>query len=460
MRVAAMIMAGGEGSRLTVLSEHRAKPSVPFAGKYRIIDFTLSNCVNSQIFDVAILTQYRPHSLNQHIGSGKPWDLDRLRGGVRLLQPYQARGSQDWYQGTADAVLQNDDYLLNHDADRVLILSGDHIYKMDYRQMIAFHEDKGADLTVGVMNVPLEETDRFGIMTTNKANRVTEFHEKPKLRDKGTLASMGIYVFNVDKLIERLQEGHKREPSLDFGKHVIPTMIGEDKVYAYQFEGYWVDVGTVDAYWQTSLELCDPKSPLNLWDTSWPIRTRSQERPPVKCSAQGRIVHSLVSNGCTIHGYVENSVLSPGVFVSPGAIVRDSVVMNDTWIGPGAVVDRAVVDKSVVVGPGVQLGYGDDMRPNYERPDWLDVGITVVGKGAYIAANVTIGRNVLIHSDVDDDAFAGLPGNVVPSGATVQSGRVLLPPEPPVKPVTEPQVVVPEPPAVASATEEKKEEPA
>ncbi len=466
MRVAAMIMAGGEGSRLTVLSEHRAKPSVPFAGKYRIIDFTLSNCVNSHIFDVAILTQYRPHSLNLHIGSGKPWDLDRLRGGVRLLQPYQARGSQDWYQGTADAVYQNLDYLLGHDADRVVLLSGDHIYKMDYRQMVAFHEEKGADLTVAVMNVPLDETDRFGIMTTNKAGRVAEFHEKPKSRDKGTLASMGIYVFNVDTLIEHLHEGHKREPNLDFGKHVIPTMIGDAKVYAYQFEGYWVDVGTVDAYWQTSLELCDPQSPLNLWDTNWPIRTRSQERPPVKCSSQGKIVHSLVSNGCTIHGLVENSVLSPGVFVSPGAIVRDSVVMNDTWIGPGAVVDRAVVDKSVVVGPGVQLGYGDDMRPNHERPDWLDAGITVVGKGAYIPPNITIGRNVLVHSEVDDDAFAGLAGNAVPSGATVKPGHVLLPPEATNDAAPEPQHAkkphkatnkeTPE----AGATEESKEEPA
>ncbi len=430
MRVVAMIMAGGEGSRLTVLSEHRAKPSVPFAGKYRIIDFTLSNCVNSGIYDVAVLTQYRPHSLNEHIGIGRPWDLDRMTGGIRLLQPYQARGHQDWYMGTADAVYQNIDYLQDRDADLILILSGDHIYKMDYRQMIAYHEDKGADLTVAVMNVPLEETDRFGIMTTNKAGRVTEFHEKPKNRDKGTLASMGIYIFNADKLIARLTEAHQREPNLDFGKHVIPGMINDDKVYAYQFEGYWVDVGTIDAYWQTSLELCDPH-PLQLWNTDWIIHTPSQERPPVKCSAQGQIVRSLVSNGCTIHGRVEHSVLSPGVYVSPGAVVRDSVIMNDAWIGPGAIVDKAVVDKEVLVGAGVHLGWSDDNRPNFEMPDRLDTGITVVGKGAHIAANVRIGRNVLIHAEVNEDVFGRAPGRVIPSGATVKTGTLVLPPSEP-----------------------------
>ena len=429
MRVVAMIMAGGEGSRLTVLSEHRAKPSVPFAGKYRIIDFPLSNCVNSRIYDVAILTQYRPHSLNEHIGIGKPWDLDRVRGGVRLLQPYLARGSQGWYQGTADAVYQNLDFLFNRDADLVIILSGDHIYKMDYREMIAFHEDKGADLTVAVMNVPLEETDRFGIMSTNKNGRVTAFHEKPKDRDKGTLASMGIYIFSVDKLVLRLEEARKHEKNLDFGKHVIPGMIANDKVYAYQFDGYWVDVGTIDAYLDTSLKLCDPDSPLDLWDPNFVIRTRSEERPPVKCSAQGQVIRSLVSNGCTIHGRVEHSVLSPGVYVSPGAVLHDSVIMNDTWIGPGAVLDRVVVDKQVVVGPGVRLGYGDDMTPNHEMPDKLDAGITVVGKGAHLPANISIGRNVLIHAEVDESVMAGLED--IPSGSTVTRSDVLIPPESP-----------------------------
>ncbi|MDH7485061.1 MAG: glucose-1-phosphate adenylyltransferase [Anaerolineae bacterium] len=426
MRVVAMIMAGGAGTRLSVLSDKRAKPSVPFAGKYRIIDFTLSNCVNSHIYDVAVLTQYRPHSLNEHIGIGKPWDLDRLRGGVRLLQPYQARTSQDWYHGTADAVYQNLSYLRQRQADLALILSGDHIYKMDYRPMIAYHEEKGADLTVAVMNVPLEESDRFGIMTTNKAGRVLEFYEKPQTRDKGTLANMGVYLFNVEKLAERLHQWHAQIPDLDFGRHVIPAMVPVDKVYAYPFEGYWVDVGTVDAYWRTSLALCEPDCPLNLWDTQWVIRTLSQERPPVKCSAQAQVVRSLVSNGCTIHGRVEHSVLSPGVYVSPGAVVREAVIMNDTWVGPGAVIERAVVDKQVVVGAGVHLGWGEDMTPNLELPDYLDTGITVVGKNAHIPSGLRIGRNVLIHPDVDEDDFAAFADHVVPSGATIRSSRAAL----------------------------------
>jgi len=423
MRVVAMIMAGGAGTRLTVLSDKRAKPSVPFAGKYRIIDFTLSNCVNSRIYDVAILTQYRPHSLNEHIGIGKPWDLDRVRGGVRLLQPYQARGSKDWYSGTADAVYQNLNYLRGRQADLVLILSGDHIYKMDYRALIAYHEQQVADATVAVMNVPLEETDRFGIMTTNKNGRVVEFHEKPETRDKGTLANMGVYLFSVDRLVHRLRDGRAREPELDFGKHVIPGMVPKDRVYAYPFDGYWVDVGTVEAYWRTSLALCDPDSRLSLWDPAWVIRTRSEERPPVKCSAQAHISRSLVSNGCTIHGRVEHSMLSPGIVVSAGAVVRDSVIMNDTWIGPGAVVDRVVLDKQVVVGAGVQLGWGDDMAPNELLPDRLDTGITVVGKGAHIPAGMRIGRNVLISADVDAADFAPFGDGVVHSGATVAPAR-------------------------------------
>jgi glucose-1-phosphate adenylyltransferase len=426
MRVVAIILAGGEGSRLTVLSAHRAKPSVPFAGKYRIIDFTISNCINSHIFDVAVLTQYRPHSLNEHIGIGKPWDLDRMNGGIRLLQPYRARGSQGWYEGTADAVYQNLDYLDNRDAEAALILSGDHIYKMDYRKMIDFHQQHRAALTVAVMNVPLEETDRFGIMTTDESGRVIEFHEKPKKRDKGTLASMGIYLFDRDILKKSLIEAHTQHPNLDFGKHVIPGMIANEKVYAYRFDGYWVDVGTIDAYWRTSLELCDLEHPLNLWDATMQIRTRSQERPPVKISVSGQVTHSLVSNGCTIQGQVTDSVLSPGVFVSPGAVVTQSVLMNDTFVGPGAVLDKVVVDKQVVIGAGVHLG--DDVGPlipNAEMPEKLDTGITVVGKGAYIPANVRIGRNVLIDADVSEAAFDDI--TLVPSGASVHETEILLP---------------------------------
>ncbi|HYN87439.1 MAG TPA: glucose-1-phosphate adenylyltransferase [Ardenticatenaceae bacterium] len=419
MRVVAMIMAGGEGTRLTVLSEKRAKPSVPFAGKYRIIDFTLSNCVNSGIFDVAVLTQYRPHSLNQHIGIGRAWDLDRTRGGVQLLQPYQGRGHQEWYRGTADAVLQNLGYVDERRADTVLILSGDHIYKMDYRRMLSFHEEKEADLTVAVMNVPLEETDRFGIMTTNRVGRIVEFHEKPKTRDKGTLASMGIYIFRADLLRERMLAASREHTDLDFGKHVIPGMIQTDKVFAYPFEGYWVDVGTVQAYWETSMALLDPNSSLRLYEREWVVHTVSQERPSAKLGPQARAAQSMISNGCIVRGQVERSVLSPGVYVSPGAVVRESVVMNDTWIGPGAILDRVIADKDVVVGAGAQVGYGDDPDvPNKVLGDKLNTGITVLGKGAHIPAGVRLGRNVLINADVDEEAFAQF-GDLVPSGETI-----------------------------------------
>lgn len=416
MRVVAMILAGGEGSRLTVLSEKRAKPSVPFAGKFRIMDFTLSNCVNSGIFDVAVLTQYRPHSLNAHIGNGKPWDLDRTTGGIQLLQPYQGRRDESWYKGTSDAVYQNLNYIRERRADLVVVLGGDHIYKMDYAAMIEFHQRNRADMTVAVMHVQLEETDRFGIMTVDESQKVTEFTEKPKNRDKGTLASMGIYVFNADMLVERLSEGSEGNSRIDFGKHVIPAMIARDQVYAYPFEGYWVDVGTIQSYWETSMDLLEANNRLNLFDPSWVIHTRSEERAPAKVGPQGRITSSLVCNGCVVRGTVDHSVLSPGVYVSPGAIVRNSVVMNDTWIGPGAVLDRVIIDKNVVVGAGVRLGHGDDMSPNREQGDKMTTGITVVGKGAHIPASITIGRNVLINADRDEDSF---PRDEVKSGETI-----------------------------------------
>lgn len=419
MRVVAMIMAGGEGTRLSVLSEKRAKPSVPFAGKFRIIDFTLSNCVNSGIFDVAVLTQYLPHSMNAHIGIGKPWDLDRNQGGVVLLQPYQGRGATSWYKGTADCIYQNLSYVRERRADIVLVLSGDHIYKMDYTLIIEAHRRKRADVTVAVMDVPLEETDRFGIMTTDADDRIVEFTEKPKARDKGTLASMGVYVFSTETLVQRLSEGSDDNPRIDFGKHVLPAMIShhQDRVFAYRFNDYWVDVGTIQAYWETSMELLNPDYRLNLFDPQWVIRTRSEERPPVKIGPQARISRSLLCNGCIIRGTVERSVLSPGVYVSPGAVVRDSVVMNDAWIGPSAVLDKVVVDKQVVVGGGVQLGSGDDMdTPNRVQPDKLFTGVTVVGKLAHIPGGIRIGRNVLINADRNEEDF---PGGDLPSGETI-----------------------------------------
>jgi glucose-1-phosphate adenylyltransferase len=339
---------------------------------------------------------------------------------VHLRQPYQGSNADlDWYRGTADAVYRNLDFIQENNPDLVIILSGDHIYKMDYRHMINYHLEKGADLTVAVMNVPLEETDRFGIMTVNRNMRITEFHEKPKERDKGTLASMGIYIFDTDVLIKRLSEGTEESPRIDFGKDVIPSMIAQDKTYAYAFDGYWVDVGTVQSFWETNLALTTPEvaEVLNLHDPEWVIHTRSEERPPVKFGPQAQAIKSLISNGCVIRGRVENSVLSPGVYVSPGAIVRDSVIINDSWIGPGAVVDRAIIDENAVIGAGTYLGYGDDLTiANREMPDKLNTGITVVGAGAQIPGGLTIGRNVLIRSNTNEADFTS---SEIASGETI-----------------------------------------
>jgi len=416
MRVIAMIMAGGAGTRLTTLSDNRAKPAVSFAGKFRIIDFTLSNCVNSDIFDVAVLTQYRPHSLNEHIGIGKPWDLDRQRGGVHLLQPYQGKAKEDWYSGTANAIAQNIAYIRNSQADTVLILSGDHIYAQDYREMLNAHYESQADLTLAVRNVPPEETDRFGIMSVDEDGQVRDFHEKPKDRDKGTLASMGVYIFKADVLIERLLEDSPDDPRIDFGAHVIPSMIPRDKVMAYTFDGYWVDVGTVQSYWETSLELTNQMPPLNLYDPDWVIHTRSEERPPVKIDPQGKVKQSLLSNGCVIRGTVSHSVLSPGVYVSPGAVVKDSIILNDTWIGPGAFIEKSIIDMNVVIGGGAFIGYSDDNTPNREMPEKLSTGINVIGADSIIPMGVKLGRNVLVNSNATEEDF---PDSDIPSGATI-----------------------------------------
>ncbi len=418
MKTVAMILAGGEGTRLTVLSEERAKPAVPFAGKFRIIDFTLSNCVNSGIYTVGVLTQYRPHSLNDHIGIGKPWDLDRSRGGVRLLQPYQGRKNQTWYGGTADAIYQNLNFIRENRADLVVILSGDHIYKMDYRPMIDYHLAKGADLTIGVMPVPIEETNRFGIMQVDEEQRIVQFYEKPKERDTGNLASMGIYVFSTHMLEKRLEEGRPEKPRLDFGKDIIPSMISAgDRNYAYRFEGYWVDVGTIDSYWATSLDLVQPNPALNLYSHDWPMHTKSEERPAAKIGPQAKVVSSMVSNGCVVRGMVINSVLSPGVYVGPGAVVKDSVVMNDAWIGPGARLEKVVVDKQVVVGASATVGTGDESVKNELMPDRLFMGVSVIGKNAYIPDGAQIGRNVLINSGREEKDFPA--DKVVADGKTI-----------------------------------------
>ncbi len=417
MSVLTLILAGGAGSRLSILGEKRAKPAVPFAGKYRIIDFPLSNAVNSNLYRIAVLTQYRPHSLMNHIGIGEPWDLNRRwPSGVQIWQPYRGRKDQDWYRGTADALYQNRNFISESGSEQLLILSGDHIYKQDYSQLLRFHEDKGADLTVAVMNVSPEETHRFGIMDVDADDRITRFTEKPK-QAESTLASMGIYVFNTEFLLHRLEEDARDASSAhDFGKNIIPWMVGCDRVFAYPFSGYWVDVGTISAYWETNLALLSDKPALNLYDPNWVIHTRSKEYPPVKLGSEGQSRTSLVSNGCVIDGTVIHSVLSPGVCVEPGAVVRDSVIMDDAIIRAGAVIDRCVLDKEIEIGAGTQVGAGDDMTPNLFEPENINTGITIVGKRARVPMGAIIGRNCRIDASTTPKDYDQLQ---VPSGATI-----------------------------------------
>ena len=403
-RVVVMILAGGQGERLSILSRQRAKPAVPFGGKYRIIDFSLSNCVNSGYYNVGVLTQYRPHSLNDHIGIGRPWDLDRQTGGVRLLQPYLGHVRSDWYRGTADAIYHNLFFIEPRQFRDVLILSGDHIYAMDYRPMIQFHREAEADVTVAVQEVPWADASRFGVMATAPDRRVIEFQEKPA-EPRSNLASMGIYVFRKEALIKALRGENTDRSMVDFGKDVIPYMIARGGVFAYPFEGYWQDVGTIQSYWEANMDLLLDPPPLNLYDPDWRMHTRSEERPPAKLLDGAVVTQSLISHGCLIRGTVEHSVLSPGVVVRAGAVIRDSVIMTDTVIGEGAVLDRCIVDKEVVIGPGAQLGVGDGSIPNMLEPTRLNTGITLLGRKAHVPAGVTIGRNVLIAPDVQERHF-------------------------------------------------------
>jgi len=390
---------------------------MPFAGKYRIIDFVLSNAVNSDLYRIAVLTQYRPHSLMDHIGIGEPWDLNRRwPNGIQIWQPYRGRKDQDWYRGTADAFHQNRNFIAESGCKQLLILGGDHIYKQDYRQLLRFHESKGADLTVAVMNVLPEETLRFGIMDVDADDRITRFTEKPK-KAGSTLASMGIYVFNTKFLLHRLEEDAREVSSAhDFGKNIIPRMVGRDQIFAYPFSGYWVDVGTISAYWETNLALVSANSALDLYDPNWVIHTRSKERPPVKLGAAGQSCYSLLSNGCVIDGTVIHSVLSPGVCVEPGAVVRDSVIMDDTIIRAGAVIDHCVLDKEIEIGAGTMVGAGDDMTPNLLEPANINTGITIVGKRARLPAGAIIGRNCRIDANTTPKDYDQLQ---VPSGATI-----------------------------------------
>ena len=400
-RAFAMIMAGGESKDLSILTEIRSEPAVPFGGKFRLVDFSLSNCVNSDIHNIAVLTQYRPRSLNDHIGIGKPWDLDRASGGVRLLQPYRGGPYGDWQRGSADAVRRNLDYVSQQNEEYVLILSGRHVSVMDYRPLIQHHAQTEADVTVAVRRVNLHETHRFGIVSTAADGRIVEFQEKPR-RSPRNLASMGIYVFRRDFLIELLAGS----TYVDFGQHILPALLLENRrVQSYTFPGYWADISTVQSYWEANMSLMAEEPALDLYDPQWVIHTRSEERAPVKLGPNADVDGTLLSNGCQIDGIVERSVLSPGVRVAEGAIVRDSIILNDTVIAAGAVVDRCIVDKDVVIGEGAQVGYGDNNKPNTALPERLNTGITLIGKSSHIPAGVSIGRNVVVHPFSGDDAF-------------------------------------------------------
>lgn len=421
-KIVAMLLAGGQGSRLSILSQRRAKPAVPFGGAYRIIDFTLSNIMHSGIPYVGVLTQYKPHSLAEHIGSGEWWGFTGRGRAARVLPPYQGTDSSDWYAGTADAIWQNRDFIARYDPDLVVVLSGDHIYNMDYREMIQLHLDRRADVTLAVQAVPWEETPRFGLVQlAEEDGRVLRFQEKPKKDPISNLASLGIYVFNTDVLMRRLHEDAADTDSThDFGKNVLPAMLEQDRMYGYEFQGYWRDVGTLDSFWEANLEALNPAaSGLDL--RSWHLRTntydsRTGNYHAARLQGDSVVRNSSVARGCVVEGTVENSVLFPGVRVGAGAVVRNSVIMNNTQIGEEAVLDRVIVDKECRVDRGCVVGEGENII-NRLHPHLLDTGITVLGEKVHLPRGTQIGRNVLIFPGV---GAGDLPGSNVESGETLE----------------------------------------
>ena len=394
----AMLLAGGQGSRLYALTRNVAKPAVPFGGKYRIIDFPLSNCVNSGIDTVGVLTQYQPLELNEYIGNGQPWDLDRIHGGVYVLPPYQKISNSNWYTGTANAIYQNINFINRYDPSYVVILSGDHIYKMDYSKMLEFHKEKQADCTIAVMEVPWEEASRFGIMACDEDKKIYEFAEKPK-EPKSNLASMGIYIFTWSKLKKYLEEDEANPDSEnDFGKNVIPAMLQNDeRMYAYAFEGYWKDVGTIDSLWEANMDLLDPNVPLDLYDDSWKIYARNPVMPPQYVADGAVTQNAMISEGCYVEGEVDFSILFAGVTVEKGAVVHDSIVMPGSVIKAGAVVEYSIVAEDVVVGENALVG----CRPENmeDKQNW---GVSVIAKGIQIGKGAKVPAKAMIEQDVPE----------------------------------------------------------
>ncbi|MBR0153284.1 MAG: glucose-1-phosphate adenylyltransferase [Lachnospiraceae bacterium] len=407
----AMLLAGGQGSRLGILTSRIAKPAVSFGGKYRIIDFPLSNCINSDIDTVGVLTQYQPLRLNTHIGIGIPWDLDRNVGGVTILPPYERKGGSDWYTGTANAIYQNMEYMESYHPEYVLILGGDHIYKMDYQAMLDFHKEHDADITIATIPVPIEEASRFGVVITDEDGRIREFEEKPA-HPRSNLASMGIYIFKWEVLRDALT-ALRKQPGCDFGKHIIPYCHENDgRIFAYEFRSYWRDVGTLLSYWEANMELIDVAPEFNLYEQYWKIYTKAEALPPQYVADDAVIKDSILGDGCEIDGTVESSVIGNGVVIGEGAVVRDSIIMNHAVIGAGCVVEKAIVAEDVKVGDGAVLG-GFGEEENELRPDIYAGGLVTVGERSVIPAGVKIGRNTVISGITEAEDY---PEGVLASG--------------------------------------------
>ena len=399
----AMLLAGGQGSRLGVLTQKVAKPAVSFGGKYRIIDFPLSNCINSGVDTVGVLTQYQPLRLNTHIGIGIPWDLDRNVGGVTVLPPYEKSKGSDWYTGTANAIYQNMEYMEQYNPEYVLILSGDHIYKMDYEVMLEYHKANNADVTIAAMPVPIEEASRFGIVITDDTNRITEFEEKPA-NPRSNLASMGIYIFSWKVLKEALVQ-LSEVPSCDFGKHVISYCHEKgQRIFAYEYNGYWKDVGTLSSYWEANMELIDIIPEFNLYEEYWKIYTKSDIIPPQFIAADAVIERSIIGEGSEICGKVSNSVIGAGVTVGKGAVVRDSIIMRGSTIGDNSVIEKAIVAEDVVIGSNVELGVGE-VAPNKYDPKVYQSDLVTIGERSVIPDNVKVGKNTAISGETKPEDY-------------------------------------------------------
>lgn len=414
----AMLLAGGQGSRLGVLTSKVAKPAVAFGGKYRIIDFPLSNCINSGIDTVGVLTQYQPLRLNTHIGIGIPWDLDRNVGGVTVLPPYERSTSSEWYTGTANAVFQNLDYMELYNPDYVLILSGDHIYKMDYEIMLDYHKACNADVTIAAMPVPYEEAKRFGILVTDEDNKISEFEEKPE-NPKSNLASMGIYIFSWKVLKEALIQ-LKDQKGCDFGKHIIPYCFENGKrLFAYEYNGYWKDVGTLGSYWEANMELIDIIPEFNLYEELWRIYTKSDTLPPQYISGGARIERSIIGEGSDIYGTVRNSVIGSGVVIEEGAEVTDSIIMQNVKVGKNVKISKSIIAESVEIGEGAILGIGEE-APNTLDEKIYSFGLATVGENSYIPPNVRIGKNTAISGMTDESDYPN--GELISGGTIIKAG--------------------------------------